>query len=398
MPRALARRLVVSSLLAASPAFAGEFLYEIDDPPVTSVRKLDDARLASILPAELKKRNLTVKNGATGATDVDGLPREVKQALLMTVSMKPGSEQDLMVENAGKYTPVQVTWDDGVVTFTAGPQRDAIYGKGPDKAELQKKYGVGEFVDDGAAWDADLLYSVDVALSKLTRDELALIAGLSFHRMPKEPTGRSGRMLAIFRQDSTLPKPRFEVYDASKEVDRVRFCGDPANPVPQSAAMVVHEVAHALSRATASGTLDAVKEARKALDDAAAAFNEGQKQYNADRETYAKTKDPELKKSLQERAAKTKEEMAKVQALQKTWQDLQNAAKQGMGGSATETAFLQKLPLNKAPTPYARTLGSEAFAESYRLWKLDKPALERAAPGISAWFESAAFTDTLKKK
>ena len=45
-----------------------------------------------------------------------------------------------------------------------------------------------------------------------------------------------------------------------------------------------------------------------------------------------------------------------------------------------------------------RTLGAEAFAESYRLWKLDRAALDRAAPGISAWFDSAAFTDTLKKK
>lgn len=34
------------------------------------------------------------------------------------------------------------------------------------------------------------------------------------------------------------------------------------------------------------------------------------------------------------------------------------------------------------------------------LWcapELDRAALERAAPGVAAWFESPAFSDTMKK-
>lgn len=397
MPTSSLRRVLTSSLLWCAPTFAAEAIYEINDPPVTSVKALDDARLDSVISAELKNKGVTAKNAVTGTTGLDGVSREVKQALLMTVSMKPGSEQDLMIETAGgKYTPIQVTWDDATLVYTVGAPRD-VYGVGPSKEELQKKYGVGAFVDDGATWDSDLLFSVDLALSKLSKDELALIAGVPFHRMSRDAKG-GGRKLAIYRQDSTLPQPRFEVYDASKEVDRVRFCGTVDAPFTQSAAMVMHEVAHALSRATSGDQMEAMKNARKALEDASAAFNEGQKQYNADRAEYAKSKDPELKKSLEARAAATKDEVAKVKALQKVWQDLQSSVQRGLQQSPTEAAFLLKLPLNKAPTPYARTLPSEAFAESYRLWKLDRPALERAAPGIPAWFDSAAFTDSLKKK
>ena len=394
----LRRRVLTASLFWCAPAFAAEAIYEINDPPVTSVKALDDKRLDSIIVNELKAKGVTAKNAVTGATGVEGLSREVKQALLMTVSMKPGSEQDLMVESAGgKSTPIQVLWDDATLVYSVGTPRD-VYGAGPSKEELQKKYGVGAFVDDGAAWDSDLLFSVDLALSKLTKEELALIAGTPFHRMPKDPKGGGDRKLAIYRQDSTLPQPRFEVYDASKAVDRVRFCGTVDAPFTQSAAMVMHEVAHALSRATSGDQMEQTKVARKALEDATTAFNEGQKKYNADRAEYAKSKDPELKKSLEARAATTKDEVAKVKELQKVWQDLQTATQRGLQQSPTEAAFLQKLPLNKAPTPYARTLPSEAFAESYRLWKLDRAALDRAAPGISAWFDSAAFTDALKKK
>lgn len=393
------RRVLTSSLLWCAPAFAAEAIYEINDPPVTSVKALDDKRLDHVIANELKAKGLTAKNAATGATGLDGLSRELKQALLMAVSMTPGSEQDLMVESAGgKFTPIQVLWDDSTLVYSVGAPRD-VYGPGPSKEDLQKKYGVGAFVDDGASWDSDLLFSVDLALSKLTPNELALLAGTPFHRMPRDPKARSAvRTLAVYRQDSSLPQPRFEVYDASKEVDRVRFCGSVDAPITESAAMIMHEAAHALSRATAGDQMEAMKTARKALEDATNAFNEGQKKYNADRAEYAKTKDPELRKSLEARAAATNAEVAKVKALQKVWQDLQTATQKGLQQSPTEAAFLEKLPLAKAPTTYGRTLGAEAFAESYRLWKLDRAALDRAAPGISAWFDSPAFTDTLKKK
>ena len=153
-----------------------------------------------------------------------------------------------------------------------------------------------------------------------------------------------------------------------------------------------------MSRAGSQGQFDEVKVARKALEDASNAFNEAQKKYDADRAEWAKTKDPELGKALDARAAVTKDEVANVKALQKKWSDLQAGAQRGVQQSPAEAAFLAKLPLASAPTPYGRTLPSEAFAEAYRIWKFDRAALERAAPGIASWFDSEAFTSTLKPR
>ena len=161
--------------------------------------------------------------------------------------------------------------------------------------------------------------------------------------------------------------------------------------IRESAAMLMHEVGHAVSRAASRTQFADVATARAALEAASNAFNEGQKQYTADAADYAKSKDPELRKSLDARAAATQDDVAKVKALQKTWQDLQAAAKSTLAqGSAMEQAYLAKLPLAAAPTLYGRTAGPEAFAEAFRLWKFDRVALDRAAPGMAAWFDAQA--------
>ena len=374
-------------LLLAAP---GAPFYEVDDPPRTSVKALDDARLDQVLADQLKSKNVTAKNLATGATDLAGLSREVKQALLMGISARPGAENDLIVEGKGTFTAVEVVYDGATLAYRAGPPRTSLYGPAPSREELQKKYGTGAFVDDGAAWDANMLFVVDTVLGKLSPTELAAIAGIPFHRMPKDPGNRPqrGRSLAMYRQDSQFPT-RIELYDAAADGDRLRFCGSVDAPVPQSAAMLMHEVAHAISRAASRTQFADVTAARAALELAANAFNESQQKYTADAAEYNKSKDPALRKSLDERAAATKDEAAKVKTLQKTWTDLQSAAKSTLAqGSAMEVAYLAKLPLASAPTLYGRTAGPEAFAEAFRMWKFDRIALERAAPGMPAWFDA----------
>lgn len=383
------------TLLALVLAAPGP-VYDLDDPPTTSVRALDDAKLGTQLDGHLKQKGLTAKNTATGATGTAGLSREVKLALLMALNMTPLSENDLMVEGAGGFTPVEVLWDATTLAYTVGAPRAKLYGAGPTAAELQKKYGVGDFVDDGAAWDSDMLFVVEQVLAKLTPAELALLAGMPFHRIPKPAVpAAKGTLLALYRQDTTLPRARIELYDAARAGDKLRFTGSVDAFVPQSAAMLMHEVGHAVSRAGSQRKFDEVKAARKQLDEAATAFNEGQQKYNADRAEYMKSKDPALGKSLQERGKSAKDEAAKVKALQATWTTLQASALASTQQSPTEAAFLAKLPQASAPTPYGRSLGAEAFAESYRIWKFDRAALERAAPGIAAWFESDAFAGTL---
>lgn len=65
-------------------------------------------------------------------------------------------------------------------------------------------------------------------------------------------------------------------------------------------------------------------------------------------------------------------------------------------GSALERVLDGKLPFKKSPTAYGRTSASESFAECLAIHKLDRPALERAAAGIAAWFESPEYTSLVK--
>lgn len=120
--------------------------------------------------------------------------------------------------------------------------------------------------------------------------------------MPKDASKRPNPCaLAIYRQESDAPA-RLELYDLAVVADRIRFSGSVDAPVTQSAAMLMHEVGHAISRA-------------------------------ASRAQFA---------------------------------------------------------LAAAATLYGRTAGPEAFAESFRMWKFDRVALERAAPGMAAWFDAQA--------
>lgn len=360
---------LASTSLAAAPT--GPF-YEIDDPPSTSVKALDDKRLDSVLADQLKGKGVTAKNLTTGATDLTGLTREVKQALLMGISAKPGAENDLIIEGKGTFTAVEVVYEGATLAYRVGPVRTSLYGAAPTREELQKKYGTGAFVDDGAAWDPNMLFVVDTVLSKLTPAELAVIAGLPFHRMPRDASKRGNpRALAIYRQESDAPA-RLELYDLAVVADRIRFCGSVDAPVTQSAAMLMHEIGHAISRAASRAQFAQVATARAALDAAANAFNEAQR-----------------KQPSNDAAAKA--EAARIKGLQQTWQDLSSAAKSTLAqGSDLEKAFLAKLPLAAAPTLYGRTSGAEAFAESFRMWKFDRVALDRAAPGMAAWFDAQA--------
>lgn len=386
-------RMTVLSLALASSALAGPKFYEGNDPPKTSVKALDPARLDRVLAGEFQAKKLVAKNAATGATGFDGLSLEVKQALLMAISMPMNGENDLIVEGKdGTFTAVEVLVEPPDVTFRFSAPRASLYGKAPSREELQKKYGTGPFIDSGATWGNDTLFVVDLALGKLSPEELKAIAGLPFHRMPAEPAGGvargpGSRAIAIYRQDAA--GSRFEVYDAAPEKDRVRFNGSPDAPIPGSTSTLVHELGHAISRAGSRTEFSEYDTAMAELQAATIAFNEGQKKYNADRAEFQRSKDPELKKSLLAQAAAAKDEMTKVQALQKKVAEADAKRKKTLsGGSPLENAYIAKFPLADAPTLYGRTLVSEAFAEGFSLWKTDRAALERATPGAAAWFDA----------
>lgn len=394
MPFPSWRTLSLLGLTLTAPALAAGPFYEGDDPPFDKAAALDETSLTNTLKAQLQSRGVTtVKNTDTGATGTDGLSRELKIALLLGVTSAPGAENDLMIELKGTFTPVEVIVDGASLSYRVGTPRTKLYGEGPSKEALQKKYGIGELKDDGVAWDSDTLFIVDQALSKLTPDELAAVAGVPFHRMEKDPANKAvrGRSVAMYRQDNINP-PRIELYSYAVDADRRKFVGSATAPTPQSVAMLLHETAHAIARRAVRGLAESVKTARAELETASAAFNEGQKKFNADRDTWNQTKDPELGKSLDARTAAAKDDVAKVKAIQKKWSDLQSLAQRELTSAAPlERGLLAKLPLPSSPTAYGRTAVGESFAECFRLWKLDRAALDRAAPAAGAYFDSPDF-------
>lgn len=329
------------------------------------------------------------------------MSRLEKIALLAASSSQPGNENDMIIELDGQFRPVEALWEGNVITFKVGTPRKKLYGEGPSAEQIQKKYGVGPFVETGGKWDSDTLWIVDTALASLSPEELKGVAGLPFHIMEKDPSNKAvrGRSLAMYRQDAKATQ--IELYRLAIEMDKRKFTGTIDNPTPSSVSMLVHELGHAIAKKTLRDAVANYAPEKAALDELTKRAQEAQKAYNAKRQEYAKSKDPALGKELQ----------AETEAMKKLQEELNAKGKiiaalggiQARGGAApspVEKALIAKLPQNKAPTAYGRTLPGEAFAECFRLAKMDKAALDRAAPGISAFFASpeyaAAIAELLK--
>ncbi|MCC6810780.1 MAG: hypothetical protein IT381_25350 [Deltaproteobacteria bacterium] len=384
--------LLALSLVAPAPAP----FYEGDDPPIAKALQLEDKQLTSILTNQLKTRNVTVKNVLSGATDIAGMTHLERAALLAAASSQPGNENDMMLEADGQFTPVETRWDGDVISFRIGAPKKSLYGEGPSAAELQTKYGVGPFVEAGSKWTKEMLWLVDAALATLAKDELAGVAGLPFHIMEKDPSNKAvrGRSVAMYRQEPT--GTQIELYALALESDKRKFVGSVDHPVPNSVSMLVHELAHAISRKTHRDAQAAYAPQKAAYDALAAKAVEMQKAASARLDEYRKTKDEALKKAVDEDNAALKKMQQELNTASKNMAALGAAQRQGGAQpSPVEKAFLAKLPLPKSPTAYGRTLPGESFAECFRLAKLDPAALERAAPGIPAFFASAEYKEAI---
>jgi len=393
-PRSAVAFLMSCAVAGTAYAAASTAYYEADDPNPAPLKYPDDTLHATLMQQLNRVRVTTVKDLATGATDVAKFSHTQKVAVLYVAGARPGAEMDIMVEEKGQYTPVETFWDGDTISFKTGQPRADIYGKASSKEEIQKKYGVGAFVESGSAWDNNSLFIVETALATLTKEELAGVAGLPFHRMPKDPSSKSVRGVAVAMY--VPEKQQIELYDFGIEADTRRFFGTVDKVTPGSVASVIHECGHALSRKLARGQRGQAETTKAAYEDVNARLMAGKKAYDEEKATYTRTKDAALVKSLNEKAAGLKVLMAERTAKEKEFQAV--AAQMVAGeskGSAIERAFDAKLSYRKSPTVYGRTSLAESFADSLALYKLDRAALERAAPGVPAWFESAAYTSLL---
>lgn len=386
---------LVLSLVLSPRVRANDAYYEGDDPNPAPLG-YTDAVLTSTIQQEMKRKRVSsIKNLATGATDVAAFARVEKIALLYVLPTKPGAELDVIVEDGGKFTAVETSWDGEVVTFKTGEARAQLYGKASSTEEIQKKFGTGPFVESGAKWDNDSLYVVETALATLSPEELAGVAELPFHRMVKDPSNKAtkGTVAAMYVPE----RSQIELYDYAMVVDKRRFVGTVEKPTPLSVFTLVHECGHAVSRKGARESRHRTTVAKQEYDEVNAKLIAEKKTYDADKATYARTRDQALGKSISERTPVLKQLVADLAEKKKKF----DAAAAEMTtvetkGSAIERALDAKLPFKKSVTNYARTSIAESFAECLALFKLDKKALERAAPGIPAWFESPEYVALVK--
>lgn len=382
------------TFLTSFSAFAGTAYYDGDDPNPAPL-KYPEPTLQATLMQEMGRKKVTAKNEATGESDVTKFSRVEKLALLFALGAKPGAEFDTIIEDSGQFTPVQVTWDNDVLSLKVGSPRAEIYGKASTKEEIQKKYGVGPFVDSGALWDNNSLFVVEQALATLSKEELTGVAGLPFHRMVSDPSHKAvrGTAIAMYVPD----KSQIELYNHGMAADKRKFVGPVDKPMPLSVSALVHECGHAIARKSARGTRGDAVRVKAEYDAINQKLIGEKKKYDEDKAVYKKTKDQALGKSLQERGVMFKQLMADMNAKKK---EFEGVAKQMVSteksGTPMERAFEAKLPLKDAPTVYGRTAIGESFADTFALLKLDRAALDRAAPGVSAWFESPAFSAMLK--
>lgn len=390
------RTVLALALLSAFPAFAAPAYYDGDDPNPAPLG-YPDPTLTATLQQELSRKKLSVKNSATGATEVAKLSRVEKLGLLYAVGAKPGAEFDAMVEASGQFTPVEVIWEGDVLTYKVGPPRASVYGKASSKEDIQKKYGVGPFIDSGATWDNDSLYVVEQALATLTKEELTGVAGLPFHRMVSDPKKKvvRGMAIAMYVPDTS----QIELYDYGMTADKRKFLGSVDKPMPLSVYAVVHECGHAIARKSQRGNRNDAVTIKAEYDEINAKLIAGKKKYDEDRAAYNKSKDPALRKSVEERGAELKKLVGDLAEKKKQFDAAASSmVKADTTGSPMETAFAAKLAVKDAPTIYGRTSIAESFADTLALYKLDQPALDRAAPGVSAWFASPVYTTLITGK
>src|SRR5687768_16156896 len=124
--------LVSTVAYAATP---GAY-YEADDPNPAPL-KYPDAQLQATLAQVLKNNKVTtLKNLQSGVTELTKLSHPEKIAVLYVGSAKPGAEMDVLVEEGGKFIPIEVFWEADTVSFRSGAPRASIYGKASTKEEL----------------------------------------------------------------------------------------------------------------------------------------------------------------------------------------------------------------------------------------------------------------------
>jgi hypothetical protein len=392
-------------------------------------RKLDgrEIRLISIPGGELP---IAIDRGSK--SELERLPLHALKVLAgVDCRERPGQEADLLVPVTGEGLLPVTVWCEGrrevVLAFSETPLEVPALVDGVSERidELSSRFGVGRFVNGEAAWSADELDIAAAAFGTMSAAELRVVAGLPFVRNRTPSQSIEGPHAAYFSLDGT-GKAAIVVLD---DVFRYRFTsyvGTPETPYPNGALTFLHEVGHAIARASlreeirdaeAVGveTKVAFEEARTVFDEyalRAEALTAAADEFNARVADFNR-----LKKKVRRGAAPRAElealnseltilqaEVLRLEAEMRPYQaryeelrpELEQLRDQSREQQETVTELAEHNPMlhaygklmgaGRGPTAYGATSLDESFAESYALFRLDPAALLRFSPQIHGWF------------
>jgi hypothetical protein len=319
---------------------------------------------------------------------------ELLASLVALTADIQGAEADLVVQDfEGQLIPVTVWWNDRkeFAVRRGAPLLEEIDAS-INRVRIQEARGTAPFIDGDRTWDVRSLQIVDNALAALSPDELALFRDVPFHRFKAasdELRQRLGLPPGVAPSAAYIVDekgPRIEIFDAAIAPPG-RFVGTPDSPHPVSYMVILHEVAHAISRAEhRRATLrklelmaryDAITPQLRAdglaLEARVAAYNKNPR----------RSEQAPIAAAIASMQARSAEHTALVHEIDALALELRTVDVSGMA-----TALAAVLGKAAAPTHYGRTAPEEAFADCFALFHADPDALLRANPAVYEWLAS----------
>ena len=315
----------------------------------------------------------------------DDVPLAVQYAATLgALPAYRGAETDLRVRYKDGGALLVTIWNDdsGLIEATDGADAalPAIGAGAPQADSLRARYGIGPV--DG--WSPTELVSLERALSLLTPQELAKIAGLPFRRgsdapgdLPKPPPGLlgngNGEQCGVYRW---LAGQRWiEMYDCAFTTDEFGFVGRPAQPLLPSVRMIVHEIGHAIGK----------KPTADLLDRTLPRYAEGKLLVEEYNRQIGRGVQPEQLHRYQQ----MQEKMAVISTTLNRWSAELNG---GLANSSPIILQFDQVRAGTGFTTYGRWNSDEAFAEAFSLYHADPDACRRISPAAFAFFEAGRHT------
>lgn len=319
---------------------------------------------------------LDPQTGAVGAYEPSADRRAVNAAIWMGIEQfageRRGTEYDLVVRasDAKKAPLIPVTvWMPGKkhLIVSAGGAIPAPP-SGPSAKKLVARHGMAGFREDGASFSPRLTGVMDVALSLLSEREHAAVRDITLTRRGGKSPDSRGKWVNDAVYQVTDDRGAIVLYDEILQPTS-RFTGPVTAPRHPATMTLIHELAHAIDDAP-----------RRQLI----------RRFNATVEAF--NRDAEASNAVVDRLNSTRADPAELAALEReqarlgeVQKDLERMRRELERMEPASSGFRKRFG---AVTEYGATSDTEAFAEAFGLYHLDRNALQRISPAAVAWFDA----------